>query len=108
MMAAALSELELAEASQRELRRQLEGDASAARIARESAGEQVESQRRRAGLLRERATLVQKSFRAGETALPELLRALTAAAQAEADLARSQATLAQATSRLQQALGVMP
>lgn len=108
LMAAALSELELAEATERELRQQLEGEVSAAKLAEASARQQLDDQSRRAKLLRERAALMEKSFKAGETALPEMLRALTAATQAEADLARSQATLAQATSRLQQALGVMP
>jgi outer membrane protein, heavy metal efflux system len=108
LLAAALSQLELAQASERELRQRLEGEVSAARLAQQSARQQLGDQGRRAALLRERAALMEKSFKAGETALPEMLRALTAAAQAEADLARSQATLAQATSRLQQALGVMP
>ena len=103
-----MSELDLAEATERELRQQLDGEVATARIAQDTARQQVDSQGRRAALLRERATLVEKSFKAGETSLPEMLRALTAAAQAEADLSRSQATLAQATSRLQQALGVMP
>lgn len=108
LMAAAISELELAQASERELRQQIEGQVAAARLAEESARQQLSDQTRRAGLLRERAELMEKSFKAGETALPDMLRALTAATQAQAELARSQATLAQATSRLQQALGVMP
>src|SRR5690606_34994863 len=106
LMAAALSELELAEATERELRQQVEGEVSAAKLAEASARQQLDDQGHRAKLLRERAALMEKSFKAGETDLPEMLRALTAATQAEADLARSQATLAQATSRLQQALGV--
>ncbi len=108
LMAAAVSELELAEATERELRQQVEGQVASARLAEESARLQLGDQSRRAGLLRERAALMEKSFKAGETALPDMLRALTAATQAEAELARSQAALAQATSRLQQALGVMP
>ena len=59
-------------------------------------------------LLRERAVLLEKSFRAGETALPDILRALAAAAQAESSHARQQALLDQASMRLAQALGVMP
>lgn len=108
LMEAALSELELAQATERELRHQIEGEVSVARLAEASARQQLGDQARRGALLRERASLMEKSFRAGETALPEMLRALTAAAQAEAERSRSQATLAQATSRLQQALGVMP
>lgn len=108
LTAAALSELELAEATERELRLQVEGEVAAARLAESSARRQLGDQARRAGLLRERAALLEKSFKAGETGLPDVLRALTAATQAEAEFARSQAALAQATSRLQQALGVMP
>lgn len=108
LMAGALSELELAEATERELRQQVEGEVSAARLAEASARQELGDRGHRTKLLRERAALMEKSFKAGETSLPEMLRALTAATQAEADLARSQATLAQATSRLQQALGVMP
>jgi len=59
-------------------------------------------------LLRERAALIEKSFKAGETPLPEMLRALTAATQAEASVARARAALGQAHARLQQAQGVMP
>ena len=39
----------------------------------------------RAGAPRERAALVEKSFRVGESSLPDLLRATLAAAQAEVD-----------------------
>lgn len=108
LLAAALSELEIAEATERELQQQLEAEIVAARSADELARRQLADERARAALLRERASLIEKSYRAGETALPEMLRAVTAAAQAEAALARQEAVLAQAASRLQQALGVMP
>ena len=58
--------------------------------------------------LRERATLIDKSFRAGETPLPELLRALNTAAQAESAVARQTAALGLARARLQQSLGILP
>lgn len=108
LLAVALSELEVAEATERELRQQVEAETAAARSADASARQQLADESARAKLLRERATLIEKSFRAGETALPEMLRALTAAAQSEASLARQQALLSQATLRLHQALGVMP
>ncbi|TXH86678.1 MAG: TolC family protein [Thauera aminoaromatica] len=108
LMATALSEVELAEATQRELQQQLDADVATARHAADSARQQARDEATRAKLLRERATLIDKSFKAGETPLPELLRAVTAAAQAEAAVSRAQAALAQAASRLQQALGVMP
>ncbi len=108
LLAVALSDLEVAEATERELRQQLEAETAAARSADESAHQQLADESARAKLLRERAALIEKSFKAGETALPEMLRALTAAAQSEASLARQQALLSQATLRLHQALGVMP
>ena len=108
LLAAALSELEIAEATERELRQQVEAGIAAARLAEQAARRQLADERSRAQLLRERATLVARSFEAGETALPDRLRALTAAAQAESALTRQHAVLAQAIARLQQALGVMP
>jgi cobalt-zinc-cadmium efflux system outer membrane protein len=58
--------------------------------------------------LRERAAHLDKAFRAGEAALPDLLRALSAAAQAELAHARQQAALGVAFARLQYAQGVNP
>ena len=108
LMAAALSELESAEAAERELREEVEAARETARLAQSSARQQLADETARAQLLRERATLIDKSFQAGQTALPEMLRALHAATQAEAAVGRARAALAQATSRLQQAHGVMP
>jgi len=108
LMAAALSELELAQATERELRLQLEAELATAQLAQASARQQLADESARASLLRERANLIEKSFKAGETALPDMLRAVTAATQAQAAVARAQAALAQATSRLQQAQGIMP
>jgi hypothetical protein len=59
-------------------------------------------------VLRERATLIDTSFKAGETPLPERLRAQSSAAQAEAAATRQRAALAAATARLLQAQGVLP
>lgn len=108
LLAAALSELALAQAMQRELQQQLEAEHEVARLAQASARQQLADERARARLLRERSSLIEMSFKAGETALPEMLRALTAATQAQAAVARAEAALAQATARLQQAQGAMP
>lgn len=108
LMADALSEVELAEASERALQRQTQAEQDSARAAEQSARQQWRDEQARAALLRERATLIDRSFRAGETALPEMLRALTAATQAEAAATRARAALGLAVSRLEQALGVMP
>ena len=52
--------------------------------------------------------MIDKSFRAGESALPDLLRALAAAAQADGAVARQTAALGLARARLQQTLGLLP
>lgn len=106
--AIALSELDVARSSEERLRERLEAEASVARAAVISAEQQQQAEASRAELLRERARLFEKSFRAGDTSLPELLRAATAAAQAEAGLARQQATVGLARARLQQSLGRLP
>jgi outer membrane protein TolC len=106
--AAALTDLDLAETHEQRLRERLDSDLAVARDAQRSAAAQLEAENARAGLLRERATLIEKSFQAGETPLPELLRALAAAAQADSAVARQTAALGLAQARLQQALGVLP
>lgn len=106
--AAALSELDIAQTQEQRLRERLDSDIAAARDAQRSAAWQLDAETARARLLRERATLIDKSFRAGETPLPDLLRALAAAAQADSAVARQTAALGLAGARLQQALGLLP
>ncbi len=106
--AAALAELDLAEAQEQRLRERLSSDTADARSALQSAQAQLEAGTSRARLLRERAALIDKSFRAGETALPDLLRALSAAAQADSAAARQTAALGLARAHLQQTLGRLP
>ena len=69
---------------------------------------QLLAERERAQLLSERARLIDKSFRAGESALPDMLRALTAAASAESAFARQQINHQTAIARIEQALGLLP
>lgn len=106
--AAALSELDVAQTHEQRLRERLDSDVAAARDAQRSAQAQLDAETARARLLRERATLIDQSFRAGETPLPDLLRALAAAAQADSAAARQTAALGLARARLQQALGLLP
>lgn len=106
--AAALAELDVAQTQEQRLRERLETDIAAAREAQRSAQAQLDAETARARLLRERATLIDKSFRAGETPLPDLLRALAAASQADSAAARQTAALGLARARLQQALGLLP
>ena len=105
---AALAELDMALTHEQRLRERLDSDAATARDTQRSARAQLDAKTARARLLRERATLIDKSFRAGETPLPEQLRALAAAAQADSAVARQTTTLGLARARLQQALGLLP
>ena len=106
--AAALAELDVAQATEQRLRERLDSDQAAARDAQRSAQAQLDAEASRARLLRERATLIEKSFRAGETQLPDLLRALADAAQADGAAARQNAALGLARAHLQQTLGLLP
>jgi outer membrane protein TolC len=106
--AAALAELDVAQTYERRLAERLDSDTAAARDAQRSAEAQLEAESARAQLLRERATLIEKSFRAGESPLPDLLRALAAAAQADSAAARQNAALGLARARLQHTLGILP
>lgn len=106
--AAALADLDIAQTQEQRLRERLDSELASARDAERSANAQLDAETARARLLRERATLIDKSFRAGETPLPDLLRALGAAAQADSAVARQTAALGLARARLQQALGLLP
>jgi len=106
--AAALAERDVAEAHEQRLREQIESDLTAARDAQRSAEAQLAAETARAALLQERASLIEQSFRAGETPLPDLLRALAASAQADSAVARQTAALGLARARLQQSLGLLP
>ena len=105
---AALAELETAKAEALRQGRKLESEAATAALAVRIAEEQAHAEAARAELLRERAALIEKSFRAGEGALPDLLRAKAAAAQAQAALAGQRAALGLARARLNQVNGLLP
>lgn len=107
-MAIALNEEEMALAARQRLRQQLEAELELARSHLAASRAQAKAEQERAALLSERAQWLNKSFQAGESSLPELLRAMAAAAQASVASTRQQAALAQAQARLQQALGQLP
>jgi len=107
-LVAAQTDLDVAQANQVELRIQLQSALATARSALDSTTGQLSEERSRAALLRERAKLIDKSFRAGQASLPDLLRAEAAARQAEAGVRRQETALGLARARLNQALGVMP
>lgn len=106
--AAALSEIDLAETRAQRTQERLAAEAGQAQTALQAAVQQLDAERQRAALLRERADLIDRSFKAGETPLPELLRAVSAAAQADAGLARQQTALGLARARHEQAFGNLP
>ncbi|WP_297379800.1 TolC family protein [Roseateles chitinivorans] len=107
-LAAALAEEDAALMAEQRLRRQLAADLALARGQLDVNQAAVAAETERATLLRERARHLKRAFDAGETPLPELLRAIAAAGQAAAAANRQQALLAQAQGRLQQALGQLP
>lgn len=91
--------------------RQREYVAAAITVARDAlhlAETQAVAASEQARLLRERSGLLQRAFAAGELALPELLRALAMANEADANAARQQAMLGLARARLMQSLGRYP
>lgn len=106
--AQALAELDIAQAEVRRQRERIAAVAGNARAAVLAARVQLETQRTRAALARERAQLLERAFRAGESPLPELLRALASATEAEAGLTRQRAALGLAHARLNQSIGVLP
>lgn len=107
-IAAALSEVDMALTQQQRTRDRLAAELELARSQLQGAQAQARLEAQRATLLRERATHIDRAFQAGESPLPELLRALGAAAQAETASERQQALLNLAQARLQQAQGILP
>lgn len=106
--AEAVAALENARAEERRIVARLESEVRTARARLESARRALQATESRAALLLERAALVERSFRAGETPLPELLRTRDASAQAQAAAARQNAELGLARARLLTLLGKMP
>jgi len=108
LMAAAVSELEVAQATEQRQREQVAADIKIARAALRSAADQLETERARTALLTERARLLDNSFRAGETSLPEILRTTAALSQARLSVTRQELAIGLAQARLHQALGILP
>lgn len=107
-LATAHAALNMAHVQQERLNERLASEALTARQAWRAAQTQFESLNEGAVLLRERARLIERAFRAGEVALPELLRSLAAAHVAEAAAARQLAAWGLARARLEQILGILP
>jgi outer membrane protein TolC len=105
---AALGDLDIAQTQALRMRERLTTEVALAQSQLSLSQAQLLAERERAQLLVERARLIDKSFRAGETALPEMLRALAVAVSAESALARQQINHQTAISRLEQTLGLLP
>lgn len=106
--AAAAGELSMAESTERLARERQRAVLASARRAFATAQRQAAAEEARRALVLERLGFVERSFRAGETSLAEMLRERAAAARAEADAARRRAAFGLASARLQQALGRLP
>lgn len=107
-LAGAQADQALAIATEQRTQERLRAALAVARLQRQSTSAQAELDGQRAALLRERAQHLQKSFDAGESSLPELLRALIAAAEAESASARQHIAAGLARLRVQHALGITP
>lgn len=107
-IAAALADMELAQVQLERTRERLRADLSLAWAHLEASQAQLQSARERARLLETRAQMINKSFQAGESPLPDLLRALQASAEAASGLTRQTAALALARTRVDHALGNLP
>jgi outer membrane protein, heavy metal efflux system len=104
----ASTRLDIASSSEQRLRQRIQADIAAARAEVQATAQQLAMELERSSLLRERATLIDRSFRAGETALADFLRALDAAARAASAVVRQEVALELARSRVQQASGILP
>jgi cobalt-zinc-cadmium efflux system outer membrane protein len=108
MLARAEAALDIARVTEQRQREQLDTQAATAREALTLAELHAETTKEQARLLRQRSDLLERAFVAGELALPECLRALAAAGEADAIAARQQALLGLARARLLQSLGLQP
>lgn len=104
----ALSERAIARTTERSLRDRLEADLAIARSAEAAEQALLTGAREHASLLRQRSDLIERSFQAGETPLPDTLRAFASAQQAEAAARRHEITLGLAQARVLHALGATP
>lgn len=107
-LAAALAEALEVQSQWRLERDRILADQHAAQARMQSAQAQVEAARRRARLAKASLAFFDKSFRLGETGLPQRLRIEAEAAEAQRQEARSQIVLAAALSAWRQALGLLP
>ena len=97
-----------AQARQQELEWQLQAQWAQQQATLTGLTPQIAYASERAGQLQERAALIEKSFRSGETALADWLRTRAAASEAEAALQTLHLQQQIAQARLQLSLGILP
>jgi len=108
LLAAALTDVEVAETQEQRTRERIASEYELAKQALAIGHQQLQSAKQRADLLNERTALIEKSFKAGETSLPEFLRAVSLSAQAQTAYLRQISKTHLATARFNQSLGVTP
>jgi cobalt-zinc-cadmium efflux system outer membrane protein len=102
------AELAEAEAQAQQLRQQLRLDLESSRQDLDIAKRKLVLADARSALATDTLQLLQRSFELGETDLATLLRARSAAFDAQAERERQRIARASAISQLNQALGVLP
>ena len=108
LLAAAQGEYAQAQARQQQLERQLQAQWAQQHAALQGLQRQTAYQAQRVEQLRERAALIEKSFRSGETALADWLRTRAATAQAASALQTLHLQQQIAQARLQLSIGILP
>ena len=108
LLAAALTDVEVSTTQEQRTHERIESEHELAKQALTFAQQQLQSAKERADLLNERTALIEKSFKAGETSLPDYLRAVSLSSQAQTAYLRQISKTYLATARFNQSLGVMP
>jgi outer membrane protein TolC len=108
LLATAAADVEVTTTHEQRTRERIESEHELAKQALNIATQQLQSAKQRSDVLAERTTLIEKSFKAGETSLPDFLRALSLSSQAQSAYLRQVAKTHFATARFNQSLGVTP
>lgn len=108
LLASALTDVEVSTTQEQRTHERIESEHELAKQALTFAQQQLQSAKQRADLLNERTALIEMSFKAGETSLPDYLRAVSLSSQAQTAYLRQISKTYLATARFNQSLGVMP
>lgn len=108
LLQAALAEEDEARTALTLAESRLQAQAALADAQARSSLAQLQAAQSRAGVLSQRAALIDRAFRAGDIALPELLRARNEQRRAQAELAAQEAATGQSLARRQHLQGSQP